>query len=141
MPCVLRVIYGCLLFIIRSFDIIAFCYSEIALDSSDIMESSKSAGRLILNKLDAIVIDEVDSLLSMSRKDELHHRQLVSLSRTHVMMKLDASSQDHVELLLQHLGVNDQAQQEPQDKEISRIQGLHLQGSLMFTSNGFASEI
>lgn len=42
-------------------------------------------GRLILNELNAIVIDEVDSLLSMSR-------------------------QDHVELLLQHLGINDQAQ-------------------------------
>ena len=103
----------------------------------DVLKSSKPAGRLILNELNAIVIDEVDSLLSMSRKDEsrMHHTQLV-------MMKLDAdSSQDHVELLLQHLGVNDQAQQEPQDKEISRIQGKHLKGSLMFTFNGFASEI
>ncbi|CAK9016458.1 unnamed protein product [Durusdinium trenchii] len=42
-------------------------------------------GRLILNELNAVVIDEVDALLSMSRKD-------------------------HVQLLLQHLGINDQAQ-------------------------------
>lgn len=42
-------------------------------------------GRLILSELDAIVFDEVDALLSMSRKD-------------------------HLQLLLQHIGVNEQAQ-------------------------------
>ena len=63
-------------------------------------------GRLILNELNAIVIDEVDSLLSMSRKD-------------------------HVELLLQHLGVNDQAQ---------RIL-VSASGSMEGDAIGFAEEI
>lgn len=104
----------------------------------DLLKSSKPAGRLILNELDAVVIDEVDSLLSMSRKDELHHSLFllaVLMSWWNWMMirartmssfcfNIWASMIKHSRSL----------------KEIS-IQGLHLKGSLMFTFNGFASQI
>ena len=56
----------------------------------------------MLNELGAIVIDEVDSLLSMSRKD--------SVTAKPAALKCLEAYEDHVELLLQHLGVNDQAQ-------------------------------
>ena len=41
----------------------------LQLVSSSSLSDCQLAGRLILNEVNAIVIDEVDSLLSMSRKD------------------------------------------------------------------------